>query len=98
MFEWERETEPVGRGRDARPPLTGEDAAKGGFPLRMGAAGAGTTRLATKLDEGANAATAANWHDNPDSQTRGMLGFAVKLTRERWAMQKADVNVLRFWA
>ena len=74
------------------------DTAKGGFPSRMGAAGAGTTRRATKLDEGANAATAANWHDNPDSQTRGMLGVVVKLTHESWAMEKADVYVLRFWA
>ena len=46
----------------------------------------------------ANAATAANWHDNSDLQTRGMLGVAVKLTREPWAMKNADVNVLRSWA
>ncbi|MCY4624239.1 MAG: hypothetical protein OXC99_04445 [Chloroflexi bacterium] len=30
-----------------------------------------------------------------DAQTRGMLDFAVKLTREPWAMKKADVNALR---
>lgn len=30
-----------------------------------------------------------------DPQTRGMLDFAVKLTREPWAMKKADVNALR---
>lgn len=32
---------------------------------------------------------------NLDAQTRGMLDFAVKLTREPWAMKKADVNALR---
>ena len=30
-----------------------------------------------------------------DPKTRGMLDFAVKLTREPWAMKKADVNTLR---
>ena len=30
-----------------------------------------------------------------DPQTRGMLDFAVKLTREPWAMKKADVTALR---
>ena len=30
-----------------------------------------------------------------DPKTRGMLDFAVKLTREPWAMKKADVNALR---
>lgn len=29
-----------------------------------------------------------------DPQTRGMLDFAVKLTREPWAMQEADVKKL----
>jgi uncharacterized peroxidase-related enzyme len=30
-----------------------------------------------------------------DPQTRGMLDFAVKLTREPWSMQEADVQGLR---
>ena len=30
-----------------------------------------------------------------DAKTRGMLDFAVKLTREPWAMKKADVNALQ---
>ncbi len=30
-----------------------------------------------------------------DSQTRGMLDFAVKLTREPWAMRESDVQGLR---
>ena len=64
-------------------------------PSRMGAAGAGTTTGATKLDEGDNAATTLDWHDNLDLQTRGMLGVAVNLTRELWVMKEADVNVLR---
>lgn len=30
-----------------------------------------------------------------DPQTRGMLDFAVKLTREPWAMEEGDVQELR---
>ncbi len=30
-----------------------------------------------------------------DPQTRGMLDYAVKLTREPWAMQETDVQALR---
>ncbi len=30
-----------------------------------------------------------------DPQTRGMLDYAVKLTREPWAMQRSDVEQLR---
>ena len=30
-----------------------------------------------------------------DPQTRGMLGFSAKLTREPWSMQELDVQTLR---